>query len=366
MISMRPSARASTRVILQYATYLQQQYPDALQLVSPKDILSNDSTIPANQPTLTYGTGSLPGNCYYYYVITAYSATGETLPCTYVNSALLGPNTSVQLAWKQYYDPNVAGYNIYRTSATDTSTPPTTYTLIASVDKNTLTFNDDGTETPQSKTIDTGTARSYGFNPLSEYYTSELESFFANYHQSNSFSIHYQDNLWLGNTTTYTPTGSWNTTHATYTVLQLTAQTANNGVNAGDVINIYEPFFSMNTIDVVAGGAPVMPSWIGTSTLPLPTVSPSQYESPAQMVLGCDGVFASKANDPDVSASAADQARSAESKLHRFGLQSGHRDKRRDSPATGPPSRRRRARCRGGHPEPGGVRDNVLLRRLGQ
>ena len=76
----------------------------------------------------------------------------------------------------------------------------------------------------------------------------------------------------------------------------------------GDVINIYEPFFSMNTIGVVAGGAPVMPSWIGAAAGTVPAVSPSQYESPGQMVLGCDGVFASNSNDPDVAGSAADQA----------------------------------------------------------
>ena len=157
------------------------------------------------------------------------------------------------------------------------------------------------------KTIDTTTAKSYGFNSLSSYYTPAIESFFTNY-QSNTFSIHYQGNLWTGNTISYRPTGSWNTTDATYTVLQLTAQTANGGVNQGDVINIYEPFFSMNTIGVVTGRAPVMPSWIGAAAGTVPAVSLSQSESPAQMVFGCDGVFASKSNDPDVAGSAADQA----------------------------------------------------------
>ena len=82
---------------------------------APKDILSNDKATPVCQPTLTTGSGSLLGNCYYYYVITAYSATGETLPCNYVNSPWVC-DVSVQLTWTKYYDPNVAGYNIYRTS----------------------------------------------------------------------------------------------------------------------------------------------------------------------------------------------------------------------------------------------------------
>jgi hypothetical protein len=252
------SSNESASAFAQCATYVQQQDSSALELVAPKDILSNDTTTPVCQPTLTTGSGSLPGNCYYYYVITAYSDTGETLPCTYVNSPWVGADASVQLTWSKYYDPNVAGYNIYRTGQTSTTTPPTSYTLIGSVaagTSTTLTFNDDGTETPPTtpKTIDTTTAKSYGFNSLSSYYTSELESFFDNY-KTNTFSIQYDGNLWSGNTTLYSPTGSWNTTHASYQMLRLTAQTANNGVNNGDVINIYEPFFSMNTIDVVEGG----------------------------------------------------------------------------------------------------------------
>ncbi len=310
------SSDESASAFAQCATYVQQQDSSALELVAPKDILSNDTTTPVCQPTLTTGSGSLPGNCYYYYVITAYSDTGETLPCNYVNSPWVGADASVQLTWSKYYDPNVVGYNIYRTGQTSTTTPPTSYTLIGSVaagTSTTLTFNDDGTETPPTtpKTIDTTTAKSYGFNPLSSYYTSELESFFDNYNDNygkKTFSIQYNGNVWSGNTISYTPTGSWNTTHAAYTVLQLTAQTPNNGVNNGDVINIYEPFFSMNTIGVVTEGAPVMPSWIGAKAGTVPAVSPSQYESPGQMVLGCDGVFASKSNDPDVAGSTADQA----------------------------------------------------------
>ena len=112
--------------------------------------------------------------------------------------------------------------------------------------------------------------------------------------------IHTTGVTWMGNTTTYTPLADWNPTNATYTVLELTAQQSYLGIQVGDVVRFYQPFFSTNTSYVIEN-APPMPNWMGTSPqAPATAVSPSINESPAEMVFGCDGVFATNANDPDV------------------------------------------------------------------
>ena len=350
----------SASAFAQCATYVQQQDPDALELVAPKDILSNDTTTPVSQPTLTTGSGSLPGNCYYYYVITAYSATGETLPCNYVNTGQLGSDVSVQLTWSKYYDPNVAGYNIYRTGQASTTTPPTSYTLIGSVPagtSTTLTFNDDGTETPPTTptTITPSTASSYGFNPLTSYYTSALESFFDNYTTTNPFSIQYDGNVWSGNTISYLPTGSWNTTHATYTVLQLKAQTGNNGVNNGDVINIYEPFFSLNTIGVVEGGVPVMPSWIAPPQGLYQPYRPRNMNRPGKWSWVATGSSPAIRTIRTWPAQPPTRRRSAESKIASSRPSIGaSRQTMTLCRTTGPPSRSCKARPSWGEPRPRG------------
>ena len=288
----------------QCATFDQQQFPDAQQVVAPQDILAMETTPPTlNSATLTTDpAGTLGAGNYYYYVVTAYSATGETLPSGYQNTAQATGGQSAVVTWSQYYDPNVAGYNIYRWSTNDphaTPTDSTLYSLIASVSgAGTTSYTDQGA-TPQAQQISAATAKNYGFNPLSEYYTSEIEKFFSDYSAANSFTIHTGDVAWVGNTTTYTP--SWGS-GATYTVLQLTAQSTDptQGINQGDVVNVYEPFFSMNTIDVVSGGAPAMPSWLSAKFSP--------YESPAQMVFACNGVFATNTYDPDLAGKPAGDA----------------------------------------------------------
>ena len=293
----------------QCATYGTQLSSQDLQVIAPQDILAAEVVAPqmnavklnSNDPN-----GNLTAGCNYYYRLTAFSnneidnsggALGETLLSDYVNvvAASIVPKTSVTLSWNQYHDPNTAGYNIYRYSSTD-GTPPTdssAYSLIAHVyGAATTSYTDDGA-IPQGKQTSVATATNYGFNPLSQYYTSELQAFFAHYAAPNSFALHMNGALWVGNTATYTPSASWNTTGASYTVLQLTAQNsvAGTAIQQGDVINVYQPFFASNTSSM-ASPMPVMPGWMQAKS--------DLHESPAQMVFGCDTVFASNKYDPDV------------------------------------------------------------------
>ncbi len=293
----------------QCATYATQLNPSDLQVVAPQDILASEVAAPQfNAPVLNTDDmdSHLTANCNYYYRLTAFSnneidnsggVLGETLLSDTVNVAAssMVANTSVTLSWNQYYDPNTAGYNIYRYSSTDGTAPTdsTVYSLIAHLYGATTTRYTDEGAIPQAKQTSVATATNYGFNPLSEYYTAEIKAFFDHYTTPNSFAITSNGALWVGNTATYTPSASWNTTGATYTVLQLTAQNSveSKSIEKGDVINIYQPFFATNT-SYLGTEMPVMPNWMRANSDP--------HESPSQMVFACDTVFASNKYDPDV------------------------------------------------------------------
>jgi hypothetical protein len=280
---------------LQCATYAQQQDPAAQQLVAPQEILAAE----ANPPSATLHlvpdpSSSLTPGTYYYYVVTAYSnnvisgsggVKGETVIASgeWVSTGNTPAEMKAQVTWGRYYDPNTAGYRVYRWQTTSSSTLPdnnTVYSLLAEVSgATTLSIDDDGTITPDaSKTISVNSSTGYGFNPLSAAYTSAIQDFFSHYSTANSFSIVSNGITWQGNTTTYTP--SWGG-GATYTVLQLTAQDG-----SGDIIRFYQPIFTTNTL--YAGATAAAPSWL-----------PNGKETPGQMVFGCDGVFVTGGIDPD-------------------------------------------------------------------
>jgi len=303
----------------QCATYVQQQDSSSLQVVAPGDILSNGTIgpTPGFQPasakaippfaTKANTSSTLAAGATYSYLVTAYSDNlidgtqvyGETVPSVPITVTPLSAGQEIQITWTPYRDPNTAGYNVYRYASTDGVAPTDTtlYNLVGSVPGmlpgtgEYFAFTDAGLA-PQATQISVATASPYGFNPLSEYYTQALKDFFRHYEAPGSFAINRDGVLWQGNTVEYAPTASWNTGGYTYRMLQLTAQNANaaNTIPAGAVVNIYEPFFSTNTRFVTAD-APPMPSWLQAGTSPL--------ESPAEMVFGCDGVFASNTFDPD-------------------------------------------------------------------
>ncbi len=295
---------------VQCATFAQQQDPTSLQVVAPQDILAVEAAPPilnSATPTVDQDSQLAPGASYSF-CITAISdnliagsggVVGESLVSNSITVSDLTAGNSIALSWNPYYDPNTAGYNIYRYSTTDGAAPTnsTAYNLIARVlGATTTTYVDQGA-IPQAQQISADTANSYGFNPLSEYYTQGLLDFFDYYSAPNSFAIRRNGALWVGNSVSYTPTATWNATGETYTVLQLTAQNSVAGttIQAGDVVNIYRPIFASNTRFVLAS-APAMPPWM--------IAGADAHESPAQMVFGCDAAFASDAHDPDVAGNA--------------------------------------------------------------
>ncbi len=308
----------------QCATYVQQQDPSSLVVVAPGNILSNGPIPPAigSASIVADASSGLVANASYFYVVTAYSnnlidgtaVQGETLPSNYTNVSNIPADKAVEIQWTPYRDPNTAGYNIYRYASTDGTAPTdsTLYNFVGSVSGmlpstgKMWTFTDNGLA-PQAPQISAATASPYGFNPLSEYYTKEIKSFFEHYEAPNSFSIHRDGVDWLGQTIEYRPTSTWNSGGYTYRVLHLTAQGSTHTINQGDIASIYEPIFASNT-RYVRADAPPMPSWM-TGTSP--------FESPAQMVFACDGVFASDKFDPDAVSAVGDIENSIVSALNR-------------------------------------------------
>lgn len=303
----------------QSATYVQQQDATSLQVVAPGDILSNGTIGPTQGFTppkgpaippfqiISNATSTLAAGATYSYIVTAFSdnlidgtqVRGETVPSTPITvTPLSAGGQEIQITWTPYRDPNTAGYNIYRYASTDGTAPTDTtlYNLVGTVSGmlpvssgHYFMFKDPGLA-PGATQISVATASPYGFNPLSEYYTQALKDFFKHYEAPNSFAIQRDGIRWVGNTVEYAPTASWNAGGYTYRMLQLTAQNTTKDIPAGAVVNIYEPFFSTNTRFVKAD-APPMPSWLQLGTSP--------FESPSEMVFGCDGVFASNKFDPD-------------------------------------------------------------------
>jgi hypothetical protein len=292
----------------QCATYAQEQQSSSaqtqnLQVVAPQDILSAESAGPTmNQATINTGvTSTLLSNCDYYYVVTAFSANevgstgvlGQTLPSkwTHIAAGSVDSTKSISVSWDEYYDPNTIGYNIYRFCSNDGTVPTdsTVYSLVGTVYGKATTGYTDAGAIAQAEEISSDTATNYGFNPLSEYYSQEVLTFFNQYTDTDSFSIYRDGVYWVGNTTNYAPTSAWNTTGESYTMLRLRATNSYGAIVAGDMLNIYQPFFSTNTIGVI-DDAPTIPSWL----------SADAYETPAEMVFGCDGVFASNKVDPDL------------------------------------------------------------------
>lgn len=301
-------------LFVQCSEYVQLQDANSLQVIAPSDILSNGSI----SPTPGYATKQTPAvtkpnpksnlavGASYHYLVTAYSDNlidgtsvyGETLPSTPIEAEPFETKSDIEISWTPYLDPNTAGYRIYRYASTDGLAPTDTtlYNLVGSiagmkpVSGDYFTFTDTGL-VPQAEQISVATASPYGFNPLSEYYTQALMDFFEHYEAPDSFVIHRDGVRWVGNTVEYAPADLWNQGGHTYRMLRLTARNASGTIEAGDVVSIYEPFFASNT-RFVRPDAPPMPSWMingGTS----------QYETPAEMVFGCDGVFASNKYDPD-------------------------------------------------------------------
>jgi hypothetical protein len=282
-----------------------------LRLVAPQTILG---TYEKNGPSLisasvvgTGGNGGLTPGTSYYYLITAKSATGESAPSAFPSYAgvITNNNSSVVLNWQAYTGiqtgggqnhPFVSGssvttgYNIYRASDDTPAVPPqdSAFQLIGSVSgANTTTFTDPGLP---AQNIAPPTS-SYGFDPLTTYFTPVINNFFSQYTPAHPFvyvqapqSPGQEPTTFTGITTQITPYWTQPDSNASYTVLKLTGS---GGEFNGQTFYVFDPMFSTNTNNP---NLPPMPSWMANVG--------SAAETPSQMVFACDGVFASNMVDP--------------------------------------------------------------------
>ncbi|MFO0879131.1 MAG: hypothetical protein U0840_17440 [Gemmataceae bacterium] len=275
---------------------------DGKRLLAPQTLLGNikPPAAPGAAPDASI-TGSLDPSRYYYYLLTEYTATGETPASPTIFGGYLNPPGQTGLTAIQVILPSkptnqqTIGYNIYRVdvagngfNGTITPFPTTGFGLLQQVPLTSIPSNfqilDNGSITPN--TGKTPPTSAYGFDPLSTYFTPPLQQFFAHYAQSSGNVFVYNQAPMVGTVGT-TWKGSV-VTYNGYSVLQLTGQAGGEFANA--VVNIYSPFFASNTNNA---SLPAMPSWMASAI-------GNNTESPSQMVFGCDGVFNTGTVDPDI------------------------------------------------------------------
>jgi len=262
-------------------------FPVGTRITAPQDIVAS---LEANGPNLA-GTviqgGSLTvdptGNDGYYYVVTAVSATGESMASEivrlkpYVVSGQPPINfATASLTWAAY--PFATGYKVYRgtTSGFNSGTfvdGSLSLMTLTTLSASTLSYTDGAATPPTQPVNNQPPINNYNYDLLNQYYTAEVNAFFDNY-KINEFVLDSlaTNTTWKGKTTTITEGTN------TYTVLALTGFAGQYGGDyAGYTAYIYSPIFSSNTDQMSAPGAP---AWL---------VNPSA--SPASMIFGCDGVF---------------------------------------------------------------------------
>jgi hypothetical protein len=350
-------------------------------------VIAGTTTVGLSAPVTMGGTGNytFSGNltpAVDYYFITATSAnvipssggvTGETLASNTVKVTVTAGQT-VTLAWNPYNDPNTTGYNVYRyiTTNGDGPTDTTEYTLIAQLKGiDNTRFTDIGSVSQAQQNAPTAAppaiapaaVSSYGFNPLSDYFTQDILDFF-NYYRTNTFSMNRVGVLWQGNTVEYTPAAAWNSTTLTlasgfsanatsiditdpqdaYAGQVLTGPGIKPGTTisgiVGSTLLLSEPtsgsaaaeaaitaqstytvlqLTAQNPSGTIAAGdvlniyEPIFATNTrfvttdGTAGGPPAPPMPSwlaayfsPYESPSQMVFACDAVFADNDDDPDL------------------------------------------------------------------
>jgi hypothetical protein len=284
--SLDPASNAS--VFLEGSPFNSQTtFPIGTRITAPQDILASlEDNGPNLAGTVTQG-GSLTvdptGNDGYYYVVTAVSATGESMASEIVRLkpySISGQPTNyatASLTWAAY--PFATGYKVYRgtTSGFNTGTfvdSSLSLMTLTTLSASTLSYTDGSALPPTPQPANNQPPiNNYKYDLLNQYYTAEVNSFFDNY-KTNEFVLDSQstNTTWKGKTTTITEGPN------TYTVLALTGYSGQyGGAYAGYTAYIYSPIFSSNTDQT---SAPAAPSWL---------VNPSA--SPASMIFGCDGVF---------------------------------------------------------------------------
>ncbi|HEY1601108.1 MAG TPA: hypothetical protein VGG64_16010 [Pirellulales bacterium] len=251
------------------------------RIISPSDLFPNPDYPVAGSPSYSSG-GTLSTSTTYYYWITATNGAGRETTASNVTVAtpyqlsVNGQNYSqatVQLTWAPF--PEATGYNIYRSTTDNVSTARFVGNSAST------TFSDPGNAT----SAQAPPTSSYTFNPLSSYFTTEIDDFFQYYTagpptatSGHTFTLTRDSYNFTGNTQSY-----WDSTTSTWdTVLVLTAP------GLGGQYLIYEPYFSTNT------GNAALP--------PAPTWMPHPDQSPGEMIFAADGVFNTGGGIPGVTA----------------------------------------------------------------
>jgi hypothetical protein len=233
----------------------------SLRLMNPSDILIIESTPPVTLYAKCEPGGELTPNTTYYYQITATSNTGESLASNVQSAEANGDSgyNSIALAWTPFL--NATGYNIYRSTS---DTGPFDYLTHVNAGQSSK-FLDVGTATP-NKNLHPPT-NIYTYDPLASYFDTALTTFFNHYAPKSAGGDGATFSLTYGG---YTFTGTTQT-DGTGTYLAISA-------SDGTTCKIYRPLFNTNTNNP---GNPPPPAGIAVST-----------ETPGQMVLSGDGVFA--------------------------------------------------------------------------
>jgi len=166
-----------------------------IRLVAPQTALGLGNTQgPAPSHSVTAGSSPFPADTPFYYLVTATSGTGETMAGAAVTPALTMNNlASATLSWEENRSPQTTGYRLYRGAGTIQGSPTSgTPVEPASLDDYELIYEGGQTSFTDSFSAqlndDTPPLNGYGFDPLSEYFTTTLQEFFDHY-ESVSFEF---------------------------------------------------------------------------------------------------------------------------------------------------------------------------------
>lgn len=270
----------------------QTTFPIGTRITAPQDIIGGlEAAGPSLAGQISSAAGSLPidptGDSGFYYVVTAVSATGESMagnlvrvkPFTGSSGGSNVPYQSAALSWDAY--PYATGYKVYRGATSGFNNAngqfvngPLSLMTLTTLPATTLTYTDGAATPPTPQPANNQPpGNNYTYDLLNQYFTTELQSFFSHY-TNNDFVIDHAatHTTWKGRVSPLTVGSN------TYTVLQLTGQAGPYGGDyAGYTANIYLPMFNSNTDN---SSLPAAPIWLTNPTA-----------SPASMVFGCDGVF---------------------------------------------------------------------------
>ncbi|MHB9119827.1 MAG: hypothetical protein ACYC2R_16385 [Burkholderiales bacterium] len=256
-------------------------FPTGTRITAPQDIIG---VLEGNPPlALSANPAGAVGNytsVTAYYAVTATSATGESMASNILTGTTGAAYNQLQIAWNPY--PYATGYNVYWSLSSDLSGAQLIATGL------TATSYLDASPGSHAGTVQTPPINNYLYDPLNKYFEAAIKDFFDYYRPADpaspttTFVLDDQatQTKWSGYTLDVYASGN---AGPQYTMLQLTGGAGQWGDQfAGKILNVYQPFFSSNTVNPAY---PPAPSWL--------TAIYSAWESASSMVFGADGVFGS-------------------------------------------------------------------------